>query len=259
MSIFFHPLAHILIELQTNVYNLSTHTFGTARHFIVTVEQLFKTSDGRSRRLNFLIRNCLPFQRKIIRINVDEAHFIHTAGLPLYGLPPFYPAWGRLDEIKVSLPNHVRWKAFSATFPPHILKTIAEKVLKINYIPIHVTSNRPNTMYATHQVHGSIEDARNYECFIKNPFELKEQPHVLIFFDNDMFLTNKVAQDLNACLPAQFRGRGIVRHYHSGMSKGYLQQAYDSFVKEDGECRILVISGQSVVSIFESRINLQLI
>jgi superfamily II DNA helicase RecQ len=201
----------------------------------------------------------LSFQRKIICVNVDEAHFIYTAGLPLYGLPPFRPAWGRLDEIKKLFGNHVRWKAFSATFPPHILQTVAKKVLKINHIPIRVTSNRPNTIYATHQGHRSIEDARNYECFIKDPFDFMEQPHVLIFFD-DKDLTSKVAQHLNTFLHAQYRGRGIVRHYHSGMSEKYLQQAHDSFVKEDGVCRVLVTtSGQSVVSLALSRINSKLI
>jgi hypothetical protein len=61
-------------------------------------------------------------------------------------------------------------------------------------------------------------------------------------------------------LPAQYRGRGIVRHYHSGMSEKYLQQAHDSFVKKDGICRVLVTtSGQSVVSLVPSKIYLQLI
>jgi len=191
----------------------------------------------------------MPFQRRIIRVNVDEAHFIHTAGLPLYGLPPFRPAWGRLDEIKKLFSTYVRWKAFSATFPPHILKTVITKVLKTNYIPIHITSNRPNTIYATHQVHGSIEDARNYECFVQDPFDFEKQPHVLIFFD-DKDLASKVARHLDMCLPAQYRSRGIIQHYHSGMSEKYLKQAHDSFVKEDGVCRVLVTtSGQSVVTL----------
>jgi superfamily II DNA helicase RecQ len=214
----------------------------------VTVEQLFKSPAGHFARLGFLIRRTKGFQHRIKRVNVDEAHCIHTAGLPLYGLPAFRPAWGMLDELKALLPTTVIWKAFSATFPPHILKTVTQKVLKPNYTMIHLTSNRPNTMYATHQVHGSLEDPRNYECFIQHPFDFKKQPHVLIFFD-DKGLTKKVAQHLDEQLPPEFRGRGLVRHYHSGMSEGYLKHVHDSFVSEDGMCRILVAtSGESVVS-----------
>ena len=195
-----------------------------------------------------MIRRCKGFQRRIKRINVDEAHFIHTAGLPLYGLNAFRPAWGILDELKALLSDDVIWKAFSATFPPHILKTVTTKVLKPNHVTIRLTSNRPNTMYATHQVHGSIDDPRNYECFIRHPFNFAEQPHVLIFFD-DKDLTNKVAQHLDEKLPIEYRRRGIIRHYHSGMSEEFLKQAHDSFVSESGKCRILVAtSGESVVS-----------
>ena len=133
-------------------------------------------------------------------------------------------------------------------FLPHILKIVTQKVLKPNYIMIHLTSNRLNTMYATHQLHGSLEDPRNYECFVQHPFDFNQQPHVLIFFD-DKGLTKKVAQHLNEQLPPEFRGRGIVRHYHSGMSERYLKRVHGSFVSEDGMCRILVAtSGESVVS-----------
>ncbi len=103
-------------------------------------------------------------------------------------------------------------------------------------------------MYATHQVHRSIEDPRNYICFIQQPFDFNRQPHVLIFFD-DKDLTKKVAQYLDAQLPLEHRGRGIIRHYHSGMSEAFLKQVHYSFVSETGMCRILVAtSGESVVS-----------
>lgn len=216
----------------------------------MTVEQLFKSSAGHFARLGFLIRKCKGFQNRIKRVNVDEGHCIHTAGLPLYGLNAFRPAWGMLDELKALLPTSVIWKVFSATFPPHILKTVTRKVLKPDYIMIHVTSNRPNTMYATHQVYGSLEDPRNYECFIQHPFNFNEQPHVLIFFD-DKGLTKKVAQHLDELLLPDLRGRGIVRHYHSGMSERYLKRVHESFVSKDGICRILVAtSGESVVSYY---------
>ena len=221
---------------------------GRARHLIVTVEQLFKSSAGHFSRLGHLIRNNKTFQHHLIRINVDEAHSIHTAGIPLYGLPAFRPAWGKLDELKILLSNNIRWKAFSATFPRHILRAVEKKILKPDYISIRLTSNRPNTIYATHQVHGSIEDLQNYECFLTKPFNFHAQPHVLIFVDNKD-LTSKIARHLDALLPTEYRGRGIIKHYHSLMSEDYLEQTHESFVNDDDKCRILVAtSGESVVS-----------
>jgi hypothetical protein len=51
-----------------------------------------------------LVRNPY-FQKKVIRINVGEAHNIYTAGLPRHGLNAFCPAWGRLDELKILFPK----------------------------------------------------------------------------------------------------------------------------------------------------------
>ena len=163
--------------------------------------------------MGHLIRNNKIFQRQLIRINVDEAHSIHTAGIPLYGLPAFRPAWGKLDELKVLLSNKIQWKAFSATFPRHILRTVEKKILKPDYVSIRLMSNHPNTIYATHLVHGNIEDFQNYECFLMKPFDFHSQLHILIFVDNKD-LTSKIARCLDASLPTEYRGRRIVKHYH---------------------------------------------
>ena len=103
-------------------------------------------------------------------------------------------------------------------------------------------------MYATHEVINSIEEPRNYECFLSKPFVLEKQPHVLIFCD-DKDLTLKLAFHLNTCLPLDLRDQDIVMHYHSSMSEKYLKKAHEAFISETGKCRILVTtSGQSVVS-----------
>ena len=117
-----------------------------------------------------------------------------------------------------------------------------------NYVYIHISSNHPNITYATHEVINTIEDPHNYEYFLMNPkdFNIDEQPHVLIFVD-DTKLTEKIASHLDTCLPIQYRGQDIVRHYHSKMSMAYLQQAHDLFTSPDGLCQILVTTlGESV-------------
>lgn len=216
----------------------------------MTVEQLFKSREGHFPRLALLVRN-QRFQRLLARVTVDEAHNIYTAGLPHYGLDAFRPTWGRLDEIQAILPSAVTWALLSATFPLHIRTTVEKKLLRCGYVYIHVTSNRPNTMYATHEVVDSIENLGNYECFLTKPFDLQKQPHVLIFVDKKD-LASQISNHLDGFLPNQFRNRGIVAHYHSQMSQAYLETTHNSFTgsQSDRECRIMVAtSGQSVVSI----------
>ncbi len=231
---------------QTNVWNPKTKDPGHTRHLIVTVEQLFKSREGHFPRLALLLRN-QTFQKLIRRINVDEAHNIHTSGLPHYGLEAFCPAWGRLGKLKALLPSSIRYHLFSATFPPHILATVEKKVMRTGYSFIHITSNRPNTVYATHQVVNSANEMRNYECFLSEPYNPETQPHILIFVDN-RDTTDRITSHLDSCLPKQYRDQGIVSHYHSNMSEHYLQTTHDAFTKADGKCRILVsTSSQSVV------------
>ncbi|KAF8166050.1 P-loop containing nucleoside triphosphate hydrolase protein [Pholiota molesta] len=140
-----------------------------AQHLIVTVEQFFKSSaDGHIPHMGILA--CTPaFQKRIVRINIDEAHFFYTAGLPLYGQPAFRPAWGMLAELKIILRRTILWHLFSATFPKHILTAVATK----------------------------IDDPHNYECFLTFPFDLESQPHVLIFVD-DKALAAKITNHLDS-------------------------------------------------------------
>ena len=172
----------------------------------MTVEQLFKSREGHLPRLAVFLRK-QHFQRYIVRVVVDEAHNIHTAGLPRYGLDAFRLAWGRLDELKAILPWRVRWAFLSATFPLHICATIEDKLLKPGHTSIHITSNRPNTTYATHEVVNNIENMQNYECFLSSPFSLESQPRVLIFVDKKE-LACHISDHLDSCLPLECRDTG---------------------------------------------------
>jgi superfamily II DNA helicase RecQ len=234
-------------SVQVAVHNTKLQKPGTARHIIATVEQLFRTPEGHLPRLGILIRT-KSFQKRIRSINIDEAHFIHTTGISRYGLSAFRPAWGELGDLKVLLPSSIPWRAMSATFPPHILKTVESKVLRPGYTFIQTTSNRPNTMYATHRVPSTIQDERNYECFLTSPFNFSTQPRVLIFFDNRI-LACAVSAHFNSLLPLELRDRGIVQFYHSLMSEEYLLKVHNDFTKPNGICKVLCsTSGESVVS-----------
>ncbi len=164
MSLFIFFRKSELLVWQRNVFNPKQRELGQARHLLVTVEQLFKSREGHLPRLYVLLQN-QHYRKLVTRVNVDEVHSIHTAGLPHYGLPAFRPAWGRLDELKAWLPPTVRWAGFSATIPPHILKTVEAKILRPSYTYIRLSSNRPNTTYATHQVTKNIDELSNYGLF----------------------------------------------------------------------------------------------
>ena len=189
----------------------------------------------------------LAFQKIISRINIDEAHSFYTAGLSLYGSPAFRPAWGKLADLKRILRQTTPWHLFSATFPPHILTAVKEKLMRPNFDYIHQTSNRPNIIYATHEI-DKLGNVQNYNCFITTPYNAATQPHILIFVD-DRKLTAQITDHLESCLPSELKGKGVVKHYHSSMSQLYLDQTHSDFVSPTGTCKILVTtSGQSVVS-----------
>jgi superfamily II DNA helicase RecQ len=135
----------------------------------VTVEQLFKSREGHLPHLAILLRNH-SFQKHVACVIVDEAHNIYTAGLPHYGLDTFRPAWGRLGELRAILPSSVPWAFLSATLPPCIRGYIKKNLLKMGCVSIHISSNRPNTTYATHKVINNIDNLCNYECFWQSRF-----------------------------------------------------------------------------------------
>lgn len=220
---------------------------GKARHAIVTAEQLDKSRAGHWSTLALLLRNP-NFQRHVKRINIDEAHCLHIDGLSHYGLPAFRPAWNKVGHLKALLPRSVQYGLFSATIPPHIRETIKSQVLGDDFHDIHITSNRPNTTYMFHTVN-SLEDMRNYLCFLANLFSLDQQCRILIFVDNKK-LGARIVASLSAACPKEYqRGpKRLVRLYHSLYSSGYLQETYEEFTKPNGHCFILVTtSGNAVV------------
>jgi superfamily II DNA helicase RecQ len=233
---------------QANIHDIAARRPGKIQLIITTAEQLFKTPEGHTPRLANLLREN-QFQQRIKRIHIDEAHSIHITGLSRHGIAAFRPAWGKLDELKVLLPTRIPWQAMTATLPTHMQKTVEQKILRPGYITIRSTSNRPNTIYATHCVPTDLGDPRNYSCFLCNPFAFKKQPRVLIFFDNKTIAAS-VALYLDSQLPLDFQCKGVVRHYHSEMSEEYLQKVHSSFIDADGCCKILcATSAESVVGL----------
>ena len=207
---------------------------------LVQPEQLSMLS-GHLPRLARLIQQDRLFRKRIVRVHVDEAHFIYTAGVELYGLPAFRPAWGQLGEFRIKLGKSVVFQALSGTQPPHIKKTIIDRLLfdEKNLCSIKLSSNRPNMAYATHAIVGNLSDFRNLDFLVPDPYpDDFRLPKTLVFHDNRNECT-AAAVYINDRLPNSLRSKGLVMHYHGGMSKKYLTLVYDDFKKPDGVCRIL--------------------
>jgi superfamily II DNA helicase RecQ len=188
------------------------------------------------------------------RVHVDEAHSIYTAGIPLYGQPAFRPAWGHLGELRILLTKNTPFQALSGTLPCHIINCITDKLLfESEYIPIHLTLNRPNITYATYPITGSLSNFRNLEFLVPehggHPFDPKIIPKTIIFHDNLQEAAN-VANYLNSLFPESMQHRRIVKHYHSVMSAEYLERTFQDFASLDGVTRILcATSGASTVRV----------
>lgn len=198
---------HESYSAQENIHNgRKNATQGTtARHLVITAEQLFKSSKGHFTKLALLLHEP-SFSSRIAHVNIDEIHFIHFTGLDHFGIPAFRPSWGHLYELKMQLPKTVRYHGFTATCPPHVQQSIEQSLLGTEYKLFKHCVNQPGIIYARHCVIGTFDTLENYLCCIRKPFPvngaLLDQPRVLLFFDNNS-LTTHAAKFLNAHAPPQ--------------------------------------------------------
>jgi len=217
-------LAHIYYSLAPQKIADGGYT-----NIITTMEQL-KTHEGHMGKLARLIRKDRKFVSRIKRVAVDEAHTIYTAGIPKHNKPAHRPAYGYFNTIRPLFLRSTSVMALSATLPTHILKTVQRKLsIPADHLFIHLSSNRPNIMYATHPIIGSLRDFRNLSFLIPKDFHPPMQiPPTLVFHDNKTNASD-AATYVDSLLPPGLRGTGLSRHYHSLMSSEYLEQVYSDF------------------------------
>ncbi|ESK87435.1 family helicase [Moniliophthora roreri MCA 2997] len=213
---------------------------GRFRHFLVTPEQLFMLREGYYLWFGYTIRDP-DYKRLFGCIFVDEAHFIYFAGVSHYSLPAFCPAYDQLSEIKAMFAG-IPWHALTATAPPHVYWQIVSSILTPRHALIQYSSNQPNTVYATHQIIGTIDDMFNYRMFIQDPLTFDFNTHlcILLFFDNRQ-LCKAVCKYLRMCLPASgllYPKKDIIWYYRGSMLTGFLKEAHEAFTSETGNCQI---------------------
>ena len=209
------------------------------KHLIVSPEQL-GPFNGHLPHLATLLRENHSFAQKISRVHVDEAHNIHTAGLPHHGEDAFRPAYGKLGSLRVFLSNGTPFQVLSAMLPHHILATVKQHLaLSPNTLELCLSTNRPNITYATIPIVSSLRNFENLRFLIPLSFHPPMAiPKTLVFHDSKRDATDAAAF-VDSNLPPSLRGRGLVKHYHADMSSEYLQQTFNDFSESSGTCRIL--------------------
>lgn len=107
---------------------------------------------------------------------------------------------------------------------------------------IKLSGNRPTITPATHPIVGTLSDWRNLDYLIMDdtgstaPGRIKRKG--IVFHDRvEDAVAAKNFQDSH--LPAERRGKGVIRHYNSLMLDDYLTQVYDDFRDPHGVCEIL--------------------
>ncbi|KAJ7451395.1 P-loop containing nucleoside triphosphate hydrolase protein [Mycena latifolia] len=202
---------------------------GYYQHLIVQPEQL-KTFKGHLPKLAALL-NVPSFAKTIARVHIDEVHNHWTAGISSYGLPPFRPAWGALNELRLRLPKGTPIQALSGTLPPHIKAAVVDHLNfdPSSYVSLKLSSNRPNTIYATHKIVGSLKDFRNLDFLVPIPY--KPLLKIIVFHDDTQQCAD-AATYLTKRLPLELQQSGLIRHYHGECQKNILRSV-------DGACQML--------------------
>lgn len=172
-------------------------------------------------------------------VNIDEAHFMYTAGEPKYGLPAFRPAWGELAGVRTHL-SGVPFLAMSGTLPPHV-KACVQELLTPTALVIELTSNWSNLIYTAYPITGAFNNWKNLDFVIPYQYNPHERPRkkIIIYVDQTQSTVN-VANYLETLLPFHLQRQGLIREYHSKMSLNYLVDAYNDFSDPDGQCNWLI-------------------
>jgi hypothetical protein len=212
---------------------------GAFNMIIVQPEQLSRLK-GHLTHFGRLLRRP-QFARIVSRVHADESHLIYHMGMPLYGRLPFRPSYGQLNQLRVRLSRRVPVQAVSGTLPPHIKNCIASH-LQIDLdsaLSIKMSANRPNIVYALHQIVGKITDYRNLAFLIPPSVQSIQQiPRCMVFVDDKKHSRGAI-NFLKSLLPPELlTGDSPFRHYDSLMSERYLERTFKDFQDVNGTCRV---------------------
>ncbi|KAJ7916621.1 hypothetical protein B0H13DRAFT_1871079 [Mycena leptocephala] len=188
--------------------------------------------------------------KKIRLLQIDEAHFIVTAGQAKGKETAFRPAFSNLGErLRVHLPSTTPCAAYSASMPKRVMDVVM-KTLRMNptnTVTVALSTNRPNLVYATIPMTGTINNLSNLNFLAPQPFPANYVLPLSIIFVDDKKKTSIIARNLNSRLPPELAASKPFRKFHSGMSKRYLEDTAARFRSGEGfdvpNIRLVVLYG----------------
>ncbi|KAJ7918244.1 P-loop containing nucleoside triphosphate hydrolase protein [Mycena leptocephala] len=181
--------------------------------------------------------------KRVKLLQIDEAHFIATTGQSNGTEAAFRPSFSDLGErLHVHLQATTPCTAYSASMTPQIMELLT-RTLRMDpekMIKLELTTNRPNLVHAVIPMVGSIDNFSNVDFLIPVPFDPNvRRPKSMVFLDNKKKAA-KLARHLNSKLPPAIAQKEPFRHYHSSMSKVYLEEIASRFKDPNGDVRCLI-------------------
>ncbi|KAJ7689096.1 P-loop containing nucleoside triphosphate hydrolase protein [Mycena olivaceomarginata] len=218
------------------------------RHYSVSPEQC-GPFQGHIPRFAKLLRD-QEWVKKIRLLQIDEAHFIVTAGQAKGKETAFRPAFSNLGErLRVHLPSTTPCAAYSASMPKRVMDVVT-KTLRMdptNTVTVELSTNRPNLVYATIPMIGTINNLSNLNFLAPQPFPANYILPLSVIFVDDKKKTSTIARNLNSRLPPELAASKPFRKFHSGMSKQYLEDTAARFRSGEGfdvpNIRLVVLYG----------------
>lgn len=207
-------------QYQFNLHPQSIEKHTQFRHYSVSPEQC-GPFQGHIPRFAKLLRD-QKWVKKIRLLQIDEAHFIVTAGQAKGKEAAFRPAFSNLGErLRVHLPSTTPCAVYSASMPKRVMDVVM-KTLRMdptNTVTVELSTNRPNLVYATIPMIGTINNLSNLNFLAPQPFPANYILPLSVIFVDDKKKTSTISRNLNSRLPPELAASKPFRKFHSGMSK----------------------------------------
>ncbi|KAJ6473465.1 hypothetical protein DFH09DRAFT_1380244 [Mycena vulgaris] len=193
------------------------------RHYAVSPEQC-GSYQGHIPRVAKLLHDP-KWAKKIKLLQLDEAHFIATAGQAKGKEGAFRPSYSDLGDVCAFTFHYQR---FTMCMDPN------------RTVKLELTTNHPNLVYATISMVGNIDNFANLDFLVPQPLLPNYPFPKFMAFIDDKKTAAKIARYLNSRLPPEKAALEPFKHYHSSMSKPYLEDTARRFKEQDGDIRGLI-------------------
>ena len=174
------------------------------------------------------------FRRKLLAINVDEAHTISIWG------GDFRKDFKSVGKIRARAPSGIPVAAVSATFRPNVKMDVLGTLgfAEDDYLDLNIGNERTNVFVGVRGMKHSAESLWDLSgLFSSEATEPSDIPKTMIYIDDVIALTKAVAH-INCWLHPSLRRLGLIKPVNAWMPPSYRSQAMEEF--KAGTVRIII-------------------